>query len=115
MAVEAAKQAVRGARHITEFNLKEVFFQAPLVIPTNAEGVETQFSLSAPQDAPWLEFHLYSLTTDVWVDNCHGSIQIEYGEEDVVIDGGKEKKEQLRLYQHMFRARSEACPMVVDL
>ena len=85
MAIEAIKQRIGEIPSIVGYLVKEVDFKAPIPMPLSDEGIETQFALrsekpASSQDKSWSEFRLYSLLNGGWVENCSGSIRVEYEE-----------------------------------
>ena len=85
MAVEAANQMSDEKRKASGYRIKEVEFKAPIPISLSGEGTETQFSLRSAElasshDESWSEFRLCSLLDGGWIENCCGSIKVEYSE-----------------------------------
>ncbi|KAF4631033.1 hypothetical protein G7Y89_g7101 [Cudoniella acicularis] len=83
MAIEAAKQLADPNRTVLGFRIKDVFFLAPLDTSQAFEGVETQLHLKSnktatDKDEAWFVFKLYTLVDGDWLENCNGSIQVEY-------------------------------------
>ncbi|CAI6243331.1 unnamed protein product [Periconia digitata] len=82
MAIEAAKQSADPGRTIKAFRLTDVQMRQALLVPDNKEGVESQIELTAvkstSKDAEEYFFMLCTLQDDTWVENCTGSICLEY-------------------------------------
>ena len=87
MAIEAANQMADDKRNASGYRIKEVEFKAPIPISLSGEGTETQFSLrsakvASSHDESWLVFRLCSLLDGGWIENCCGSIKVEYSQID---------------------------------
>jgi len=114
MAIEALKQSIDTSRVIAGYNLKDVFFQTSLVIPLSREGIDISFTLlSTPRASDKTmassEFRLYSFVNNDWVLNCRGSIQAEYLQTDLAVDGERASLERSEAYHHLYRAQSGSC------
>ena len=90
MAIEAARQLAKPAFTVQAYRIEGVSIFKPLLISLKPEGIETQFHLRYKKaNTSQLEdhhtFHLYSYSTNEWVEICRGSIITEY-----VTDSGKD-------------------------
>ncbi|KAL8717879.1 MAG: hypothetical protein Q9181_008266, partial [Wetmoreana brouardii] len=100
MAVEASTQRSRLDHRddsITDYRLRDIFIGKPLMIPNNAEGVETQFVLrpynrsALKSSDAWDEFRLFSHTkSNGWSEHCRGLISLCYHEDYSAVEGGRE-------------------------
>ncbi|KAF2807319.1 ketoacyl-synt-domain-containing protein [Mytilinidion resinicola] len=87
MALEAIQQMADPARKITAYTIRDAEFLAALRLSPENEGTESHFYVRPLKDASYsedltAEFKLYTLLEDVWVENCRGTIQLSYGEDD---------------------------------
>ena len=90
MAIEASLQysRLKGRKeHISGYRLRDVIIEKPLLIPDDAEGVETTFSLrpysrSAQNSSDvWAEFRIFSYSkSESWTEQCRGLITVDYVE-----------------------------------
>jgi hypothetical protein len=85
MAIEAVKQLVDENQSVTGYRIKEVEFKAPIPISSSGKDMETQFSLRSAnlpssQEESWSDFRLCSLLDGGWIENCCGSIKVEYSQ-----------------------------------
>ncbi|KAF2655021.1 ketoacyl-synt-domain-containing protein [Lophiostoma macrostomum CBS 122681] len=81
MAIEALKQLSSTLGTKTGFTLEDVVIKAPLVISSEAEGVETQIHLRSaelPTDNVriWTEFRVFSVQQSQWLEHCNGRIRM---------------------------------------
>ena len=101
MAIEAARQLASPDRAITGYRFKSVVLDKTLIVPETEGGIEIQFFLrpaaqnSTISSPTWHECKLSSYENDEWVDNFHGSIQVEYGNSISTPQGERE----MLLYQ----------------
>jgi hypothetical protein len=82
MAIEATSHAADRTKEVAAYRIQQADFISPIHVSTGEDGVESQFELS-----PWYnnkgssasaEFSLCTLEQDDWVENCRGTIQIDY-------------------------------------
>ena len=99
MAIEASLQWSRlkgRTERISRYRLREVNIGKPLLIPDNAEGVETTFSLrpySRSERDVWAEFRIFSYCkTDGWTEQCRGLITVDYDDKISEVEGDRETR-----------------------
>ncbi|KAL9602197.1 MAG: hypothetical protein Q9179_002623 [Wetmoreana sp. 5 TL-2023] len=119
MAVEASFQRARlDHRHdrITGYRLKNIFIGKPLIIPDNAEGVETQFVLrpynqSARKSSDaWNEFRLFShAKSNGWSEHCRGLVALCYYEEYSSVEGGRELTSKSEVHAQRLNLARATC------
>ncbi|KAF4629252.1 hypothetical protein G7Y89_g8896 [Cudoniella acicularis] len=114
MAIEGAKQLADKNKSISGFTIKDAFFSTPVNTALAFEGVETQLHLkshknSSDQDDSWSEFKLYTLVGDDWVENCHGSILVEYDRNSREVKEWKEGEASDLHYQNILQHVREQC------
>ena len=119
MAVEAAKQTADESRKIRGYLLQDVTFHKAVNVPADDPGVELQFYMrpmkdSAEKSFKWSEFRLCTYDDDHWVENCRGTIQVEYEEEETEVDRGNEALQQMQYYKDLFGERAKTCTGVID-
>lgn len=88
MAFEAIRQIADPAKRIAAYGIKDVDFLTALPLSHEAEGTESQFyiqplSTSADdEDILMAEFKLCTLFDGAWVENCRGTVQVQYGDDE---------------------------------
>ncbi|KAL9055516.1 MAG: hypothetical protein Q9162_003513 [Coniocarpon cinnabarinum] len=118
-AIEAAKQLRNKDRTLSGFRITDVDFQNWLTIGPDDSETETNFFLMpnagrSTLNCPRFDFKLTSLQGERWIENCHGSIQIEYEEAhcaDHVANEGAELQSEL---QDMSNSLTGECDSCVD-
>src|SRR6266516_3683021 len=118
MAIEAANQIAEN-RHVVGYEIKDATFHAPLNIPSNSDGVETQFYLRPLRDASdksnaCFQFRLCVCEDGNWAETCRGTVQVEYEGIETEVDGGKEAKEVLRSLRQVHENAARSCTRAVD-
>ncbi|KAF2800540.1 ketoacyl-synt-domain-containing protein [Melanomma pulvis-pyrius CBS 109.77] len=86
MALEAVRQIADPEKTILAYGIKDVEFLMALTLSSENEGTESQFYIrpltNATDDEDLLtaEFKLCTLSERSWVENCRGTVQLEYGD-----------------------------------
>ncbi|KAJ8061398.1 hypothetical protein OCU04_010454 [Sclerotinia nivalis] len=123
MAIEAMKQTAGSGpdtnAKFSGFRMKDVFFQSPLIVPTNQSGVDTQFTLlAAPRildkSLNWSEFRLYAFSNNEWTLVCRGHIRPTNGERNSDFNNGRELRERNKVYENIYQTQDESCTSRVD-
>jgi acyl transferase domain-containing protein/NADPH:quinone reductase-like Zn-dependent oxidoreductase/SAM-dependent methyltransferase len=119
MALEGARQLADTDRHLTGYRIKDATFQRALSIPTDQDGVESQISMRPLQDAfdkqnANYDFWICSMEGGNWVENCRGTIQLEYKDDETEVDRGRESAACLQHYKQLYEARAKSCYRAVD-
>ena len=122
MAIEAEHQR-RSTKNddIKGYSLREITTGHSLIIPRNAEKVETMVSLRpysgslrVPSDV-WDEFCISSsVDGSPWTENCHGLISIQKTTEVTEVDGGRQNREESDRYCHMISDFETKCTVRLD-
>jgi hypothetical protein len=112
MAIEGAKQLADPNRTILGFKIKDAFFLGTLDTSFAFEGIETQLHIKSDKsgmdkDDAWSEFKLYTLVNEDWLENCHGSIQVEYEQPAAELNASQEKEGIILHYEDMFKKATE--------
>ena len=99
MAIEASLQWSRlkgRTEDISRYRLREVNIGKPLLIPDNAEGVETTISLrpySHGEQGVWAEFRIFSYSKiESWTEQCRGLIAVDFEEKISEVEGDREAR-----------------------
>ena len=115
MAIEGSKLLAEG-RSPVGFEIKNVEFPAPLLIPTAAEGAETSITLNSVEGSK--NEHRFQIqlrkTERDWEKVCHGSIRADYGRIVSEVDGGKEAESALLQLSHLHDRAMISCTSEVD-
>ena len=119
MALEGARQLGDASRSIRGYRIKDATFQRALNVLATQDGVESQVCMRPLQDAtdkdsPKYDFRICTLEDDTWGENCRGTIQIEYVDDDTEIDGGFENSARLLHYKELYETRVQQCQRSVD-
>ncbi|KAI1745439.1 BcPKS1, polyketide synthase [Xylaria scruposa] len=114
MVVEALKQLSDASRSISGYRFTDAVFSAPIVI---REGERTEVQLHMRRDQSFTskdfntyEFRVYAYIDKDWVQNCHGSVQINYDSEREAL---VRKKETL-MYRQKYEAALRSCTQKVS-
>jgi acyl transferase domain-containing protein/SAM-dependent methyltransferase len=111
MAIEALLQSSHeryGSFDISSYNLKNVKFIAPLLIPQSPQTIEIQLALTTAEnshDSRWNEFKVFSVSAQgSSVELCHGYIMARASTESDEVEAAREQEanksmEAERLYQ----------------
>ncbi|KAH8799173.1 hypothetical protein F5884DRAFT_905619 [Xylogone sp. PMI_703] len=86
MALEASKQLANPNKRLTGFRFRDLTIQTALIIPDNADGIETVLSMNPVSETfkskskVWYEFHVYSYDEiqKEWRVHCRGEVSTEY-------------------------------------
>lgn len=119
MAIEAANQMADKSRTVKGFKIKDVSFHTPLNLTLDPTGVETMFYLrpvreSIEGDSTSLDFKLCVYERDQWVENCRGTIKVDYQQSSGEIDQGKEADEEIRHYRQIDDGAALSCTHDID-
>ena len=114
MAIEASRQLADKTRKLRGYRIKETNFHKAMVIPSDEEGLETNFFLrphktTNGQQCEWSDFRLCSYANGEWVDNCSGIVGLQYDETYDEVDDGREECEGLATREQSFRAQVDRC------
>ena len=122
MAIEAEHQR-RTTKNddIKGYSLREITIGHSLIIPRNANKVETMISLRpnseslrVPSDV-WDEFCVSSsVDGSPWTENCHGLISVQKATEITEVDGGRQNREESDRYCHMISDLETKCTTKLD-
>lgn len=86
MALQAAEQVADGKRRIAAYQVRDAVFTAPITIgKTDKNEVQLHMRLDqshTDQHATSLDFRVYSMAETGWFQNCSGSVQILYEQDD---------------------------------
>ncbi|KAL8706496.1 MAG: hypothetical protein Q9201_000481 [Fulgogasparrea decipioides] len=121
MAIEAARQisAANATRPIKGYRLTDVTFLKAVRLSMSAEGVETQFYLrpekiQGASISERSEFRLYMVSNHEWIENCRGTITLEYEEDENEVDRGYEAREARSRHKEVFAHGQKHCNLHVD-
>ena len=119
MAVEGARQLADASRVIKGIRIKDAAFQRALNVPSTNEGVESQLCMRPLQDAfdkdsLKYDFKICMLEDGAWGENCRGTIQVEYADDETEVDGGSEAVACLQRYKDLYEERVRGCERNVE-
>ena len=119
MAIEAILQWSRlkgRSEEISRYRLKEVNIGKPLLIPDNAEGVETTLSLrpysrsARNSSETWAEFRIFSYSKDEsWTELCRGLITVDFNDRISEVEGDRESRLRSATYLRTIEAARQLC------
>lgn len=118
MAIEAAKQMADGNRQIKGYLIEDTTFHKAVNVPIDDSGLELQFYMRPFKDTPQIsstrsEFRICTYE-DEWVENCRGTVQVEYEEEMSEVDNGEEATHRQRYYGDLFEQKLKVCDSQID-
>ncbi|EEA25741.1 polyketide synthase, putative [Talaromyces marneffei ATCC 18224] len=116
MALKGASQLVDDCTSITGFTLRNVRFQSIIPISSSSTDLETRLRLNpiksnlSTQHTAWC-FTVYSVAAGIWSENCGGTLQVHYQENQVTEHSPKRMKTWLEpsQYQDCWDSREQAC------
>ena len=122
MAVEAEYQhAMTRCESVKGYRLREVTIGHALLIPRDAENVETMISLRPFSDSLrvtgnlWDEFYISSsVDGSPWTEHCRGLISTEKDVQGTEVDGGRQAFEDSEQFRHMVFDFEKDCTMLID-
>lgn len=91
MAIEAASQSADPGKHLSAVWIKEAVFSRPLYVSSAEDGVESHLELGS-----WIpsgnssfaaNFIICSRQDEEWVENCRGTISIDYENQNRTLHG----------------------------
>lgn len=109
MAIEAIRQLGDPNEMITGYRFRDVTFHKAMIVPSDPEGVETQFFVRPAKDTnknttSWSSFRLHSYQRGEWDEICQGEILVEYAVGD---HSHSNEEEELRQELHRYRLTFE--------
>ncbi|KAA8646574.1 Type I Polyketide synthases (Type I PKS) [Aspergillus tanneri] len=120
MAIEAATQlAEPEGLQISSFDIHDSVFHSALPIPSHG-SVETTIHLrrtrgSQVTDCAWFEFRICSLVGDRWMENCTGSICVNFeGKEKGLDRNGREEQAWQSGLLQTYRNAAGSCTVSID-
>ena len=124
MAIEAAIQRSRLKEQTgtpSNYKLRDINIGKMLLVPDNAEGVETMFTLrpfnrsSRKSSDLWDEFRVFSYSTDEgWNEHCRGLICVQYERQSSEVEGNLGHQLALSDFTEAIRAARSQCELVAD-
>lgn len=119
MAIEASLQhsrLIHRDNNHSGYKLKNISIAKPLLIPDNAEGIETQFVLRPYNESAYGssdiydEFRVFSYTTsDGWNEHCRGLILRLRSEDNSEVEGDRERSCDLEDHAQIIDMARAAC------
>lgn len=114
MAIEGARQLADEHRPVLGYQMKDVIFKKALIIGTGTDEAETQLNLrplNLPKDkaSDWSEFRIYTYEHGDWAENCRGTISVQYRQEDVEVDRGREAEEECSHFKNIYHEAVQSC------
>ena len=98
--LEAAVQMIDSRTPVVGLTLRRVQFRSAFTVPSDGFNTETRTNLVPIQSdlgskkSSW-EFYTFSLASGTWTENCTGSVEVHYADQD----GTEELLETLPYYQ----------------
>ena len=122
MAVEAEHQRrITKNDDIKGYSLREITIGHALIIPQNANKVETMISLRPYSESLrvssdiWDEFCVSSsMDGSPWTENCRGLISVQKAIETTEVDGGRHNREESERFCHMISDFKTQCTIDMD-
>ena len=124
MAVEASSQRSQLNRPddtILGYRLRNVSIGKPMLIPDNAEGIETQLVLrpynrsARGSSDTWNEFRIFSYSaSDGWSEHCRGLVSMQYKQNSSGVEGDRETRIQSAHRAQKIDTAKEACSSTIS-
>lgn len=118
MAIEAARQVAGSPMKIKGYRFKDVTFTKALILPPDADTVETEFYLRPLKHdttlSEWNNFRLCMFSNNQWVEISQGTVIAEYEEIVSDVDNGHEIEQTRQHYVDAFRSGVNACRHAID-
>ncbi|KAM0165973.1 hypothetical protein ACHAQE_002074 [Botrytis cinerea] len=118
MALEAAKQMADPQRKIHSFTITDTTIKAPIPVPSDSDGVETEIYLRPTEINGKIfarfQFELCSYVNDNWSENCRGIVQVEYESPPDEIDSGRQSESMSSHYQRLIEDERLLCNNTLD-
>ena len=122
MAIEAGHQRrITKNDDIRGYSLREITIGHALIIPQNANKVETMISLRPYSESLrvssdiWDEFCVSSsVDGSPWTENCRGLISVQTATETTEVDGGRQNREESDRFSHMISDFETKCTTNMD-
>ena len=123
MAIEAEHQRrISKNNDIRGYCLREVTIGRALILPRNADKVETMISLRPYSESVrvssdiWDEFCVSSsVDGSPWTENCRGLISVQKAIGITEVDGGRQNREESGRYCHMISEFESQCTTNMDV
>jgi hypothetical protein len=119
MALEASRQLARetsGSKPISGYDLRDISIGKALLIPDNADGVETVFSLrpyasnARGSSTTWNEFRVFShLEKEGWSEHCRGLVGVKFHSDAEDVEGRREAEQTQQTYAMTFADATTRC------
>ena len=122
MAIEAEHQCrVTKNDNARGYSLREITIGHALIIPQNADKVETMISLRPYNESLrvssdiWDEFCVSSsVDGSPWIENCRGLISVQKATETTEVDGGRQNREEFDRFRNMISDFETKCVTNMD-
>lgn len=122
MAVEAGHQhRITKNDDVKGYSLREITIGHALIIPQNANKVETMISLRPFSGSLrvssdiWDEFCVSSsVDGSSWTENCRGLISVQKATETTEVDGGRQNRQESDRFCHMISDFETMCTTNMD-
>ena len=124
MVIEAALQRSRLkelAVKPSNYKFRDINIGKMLLVPDNAEGVETMFILrpynrsSRKSSEVWDEFRVFSYSTNEgWNEHCRGLICVQYERQSSEVEGNRGRQLALSHFTEGIRAARTQCELATD-
>ena len=123
MAVEAEHQCrITRNDDIRGYSLREITIDHALIIPRNANKVETMISLRPYSESLrlssdiWDEFCVScSVDGSPWTENCRGLISVQKATETTEVDGGRQSREESDRFRQLISEFETSCTTNMDI
>ena len=127
MAIEASLQRSQfnGRAHaIHMYKLRDISIKSILLVPDDASGVETVFSLrpynrtARASSDDWDDFRVFSYNDGgAWIEHCRGLISVEYDEHKACsdVEGGREINLKIASHRDRLMTAEAQCQNALTL
>lgn len=116
IAIEAAKQMLRPNRIVKGYLIQDATFHHAVNVPASGSDLELQIYMHGANDtsdktSSWSQFRICTYENAQWVENCRGSIKVEYEETD--LDGRVAQSKEASLlqshYKQVWEEKQQSC------
>lgn len=120
MAIEAAKQMTQPGREVKGYLIQDATFHHAVNVPAAEHDLELQLYLRPMNDASdrsssWSSFRICMYESAQWIENCRGSIKVEY--EETGNEGSTAQREEANFrqahFEKLWEERQRECSQTI--
>ncbi|KAF2150161.1 reducing type I polyketide synthase [Myriangium duriaei CBS 260.36] len=115
MAIEGLNQLVVNDESIKGFELRDIAFHTALIVPMDGVQVELHVSKDNNPSRRDMNWRLFALSKDEWIECCCGTARYDYSEQVSEINDGTEDEKFWSRRKLEFDRTRQACASEVDV